>query len=171
MDTTIQAQRLAKRVRTLTIAVWSLAVINALTLAVVAQFLFASPPAHLTTTITPVESWQGKSFGERARLASVVLVTAFRSDGDTLRGYIKEELRRAPGTAFDLHVGDEYRPLARKLEDNTTYGEGALVLLAGSPAEFRQSMRIEAGNVYVGGGPPGEPTTLTLSEVRRAVVP
>ena len=60
--------------------------------------------------------------------------------------------------------------LARKLEANTSYGEGALVLLTGSPAEFRESMSVVGGNVYVAlGGGEGR-TILTLSEVRRIVM-
>jgi len=168
-------EELARRVRTLTIAVWCLAVINALTVAGLVVGLVVLPnlgstPVHLTTTITPADSWEDKSFEERAKRATLVLITEFRSEAGTLRAYIKEELKRAPGTAFDFRIGEEYPPLARTLEANTSYGEGALVLLAGSPAEFRQSMSIRDGNVYVGAGQRGARATLPLSEARRVVL-
>jgi hypothetical protein len=175
VDASNRVEELAGRLRTLTVAVWSLAVLNALTVAGLVIGLAVLPmlkpsPVHLTTTITPVDSWEDKSFEERAKRATLVLITEFRSEAGTLRAYIKEELKRAPGTAFDFRIGDEYPPLARTMEANVSYGEGALVLLAGSPAEFRQSMSIRDGNVYVAAGQRGAPATLPLSEARRVVL-
>ena len=174
MDTLSQAEILAKRVRSLTIAVCCLAFAN--TLVLVSLLISAAviprpgaPGSHLESAVQPFQSWEGLSFEDRVERATLVLIAENRTEGGMIRAYIKEELRRKPGTAFEFSVGAEYPPIARTPEPNTSYGEGVLLLFAGSPAELQESVSIHGGNVSVSGRKRGELRNLSVSEVRRIV--
>src|SRR3990172_689206 len=139
MEPIPQLEEIAKRIRGLTVAVWVLAALYGLQ--VTAWLVPVLAPHFYISNVAPssgipresFESWEGLSFEEKVKRASIVL--------------IKEELKRKPGTTSHYAVGDEYLPLSIVPEKNTRYGEGSLVLLEGSPATNRESYSIYNGSV------------------------
>lgn len=168
MQPTPQLDAIAKRIRSLTVAVWVLAVLYGLQVVawlapVLAPHIYLSSVAPSSGTPRELfESWEGLSVGEKVKRASIVLITEYKEEDGKLRAIIKEELKREPGTASHYAVGDEYLPLTIVAEKNTRYGEGSLVLLQGSPATHRESYSIYNGSV------PGL-DEMPISKVRQVV--
>ena len=168
MQTPVQSDGVARSIRSLTIAVWCLVAVNVVQ--VVTWMLPFIAPSLLTNKLSATpslppaafESWHGLSFDEKAKRASVILITENKQEGGMVRAYVKEELQRRPGAVFHYKVGDEYPPLMLVQKENTSYGDGSLVLLSGSPAEMQESMGIFGGNVAALGNMP-------LSKVRQAI--
>ena len=169
MEPTPQMERIAKGIRGLTIAVWCLVAVNVfqITAGVVPMFAPNFYMRHIAPS-TPVaprelfESWEGLSFEDKVKRSSIVLVTEYKLEGGKLRAVIKEELKHKAGVTYHYAVGDEYLPLSIVPRENTTYGEGSLVLLQGSPAVNRESYSIFNGRVSALGDMP-------LSKVRQIV--
>lgn len=159
---------LPKSIGSLTLAVWCLVAVNFIQLALwfipyIAPTLFVSRMA--ATSGEPAElfeSWEGLSFDEKVKRSSIVLVTENRLSDGGIRAYIKEELKRTPGTKFHYKIGDEYLPLAIVPRENTHYGDGSLVLFQGSPAKNRESYSIFNGSAGALGDMP-------LTKVREIV--
>ena len=84
---------------------------------------------------------------EKLKRSSLILVTENRRDGDKMRAYIKDIPKRTPNTTFYFKVGDEYGPLSTNIREDTRYGDGALVLLHGSPATMKESYSIYGGSI------------------------
>lgn len=153
MEPPSQSERVAKSIRSLTVAVWCLVAVNVVQVAAWLSPFIA--PGVLTSRMTVAsgfpsgafESWEGLSFEEKAKRASVVLITENRQEDGLVRAYIREELKRKPGTVFQYKVGEVYPPLTLTPKENTSYGDGSLVLLSGSPAREQESMSIFGGNV------------------------
>jgi hypothetical protein len=148
MEMPSQSERVAKSIRSLTVAVWCLVAVSVVQLA---GWLFPFiAPGFLASRVFPsstFESWEGLSFEEKAKRASVILITENKQEEGVLHGYIREELKRKPGTVFQYAVGDVYPPLTLTPKEKTSYGDGSLVLLRGSPAREQESMSIFSGNV------------------------
>jgi hypothetical protein len=169
MESTPQMEQIAKGIRGLTIAIWSLVAVSLFQVA--AWMVPMLAPNFYMRYIAPstpdapresFENWQGLSFEDKVKRSSIVLITEYKSEGGKLRAIIKEELKRQPGTTYHYAVGDEYLPLSIVPRENTTYGEGSLVLLQGSPAVNRESYSIFNGSVSSLGEMP-------LSKVRKIV--
>ena len=149
MNETSQLERIAKGVRGLTIAVWCLVAINVVQVgAWIVPFIAPSFYAKTVASSSPdmprkFESWEGLSFEDKVKKATVILLTENKREGGKIRAIIKEELKHAPNTTFHFAVGDEYGPLSiGEPRENTHYGEGSLALLQGSPATNSESYAI-----------------------------
>jgi hypothetical protein len=169
MEPTPQMERIAKGIRGLTVAVWCLVAINVFQVGawVVPMFVPNFYMRHIapSTPDTPresFESWQGLSFEDKVKRSSIVLITEYKLEGGKLRAIIKEELKHKAGATYHYAVGDEYLPLSMVPRENTTYGEGSLVLFQGSPAVHRESYAIYNASVSALGEMP-------LSKVRQIV--
>jgi hypothetical protein len=154
MNETSQLERIAKGVRGLSIAVWCLVAINVLQVAAwIVPFVAPSLYAKVAAPSSPdmpknFESWEGLTFEEKVKKASVVLLTENKREGGKIRAIIREELKHTPNTAFHYAVGDEYLPSSiSEPKENTQYGEGSLVLLQGSPAVNHGSYAIYNGSI------------------------
>lgn len=154
MDEVPQLQRIAKGVRGLTIAVWCLVAINVLQVGAwivpfVAPSFYASRIASTSPDMpSKFESWEGLTFEEKVKKASVILLTENKREGTRIRAIIKEELKHAPNTTLHYSVGDEYLPVSvTEPKKDTHYGEGSLVLLQGSPATNSESYAIHNGSI------------------------
>ena len=173
MSTAISIERLESRVRALLIAVLCLAAINVLLLAwLVLRSSGESvrPSLAAPQALVPsLEISRQGSFADRLKEASVVLVVEHRLQGGNVHAFIKEQLRKRPGTEFDLGLGADFTPLMHKAEPGTRYGEGALVLLAGSPAELRESISIHGGVLSVASRGGGGFENVSLPDVKRLV--
>ena len=154
MEPTPQMERIAKGIRGLTVAVWCLVAINVFQVA--AWVVPVLAPNFYMRHIVPstpdapresFESWQGLSFEDKVKRSSIVLITEYKLEGGKLRAIIKEELKHKAGATYHYAVGDEYLPLSVVPRENTTYGEGSLVLLQGSPAVHRESYAIYNSSV------------------------
>jgi hypothetical protein len=173
LSTAISIEKLEGRIRTLLIAVLCLAATNVLLLAWLVlrssgegvRPSEASPQAVMPS----LEISSQSSFADRLKEASVVLLVEHRLQDGNVHAFLKEQLKKRAGTEFDLGVGAEFTPLMHKAEPSTRYGEGALVLLAGSPAELRESISIHGGVLSVKSRGGGGFENMSLPEVRRLV--
>lgn len=154
MDDPSELAKIAKGLKSLSIAVWMLVVISLLQ-AVAWIVPMVAPGLYLRHTASSVsvekpefESWTGLSIEEKIKRSSVVLITENKIEGKKLRAVIKEIPKQLPGTTFYYTVGEEYPPLSHATEADTRYGEGSLVLLKGSPASMGESYAIYNGSIY-----------------------
>jgi len=166
MDELSRLEQIARGVRGLSIAVWCLVAINVVQIGAWIVPLVA-PNFHVrhmaSSPEVPREPWEGLTFEEKVKRASIVLLTENKREGGKIRAMIKEELKRAPNTTFDYSVGDEYGPASiSEPKEKTQYGDGAIVLMQGSPAINRGSFAIYNGSVPGLGDMP-------LSKVREIV--
>jgi hypothetical protein len=153
MDDPSQLSNIARNVKALTVAVWCLVAIN------VVQVLtwlipYIAPQLYVQRLASSsgiprkaFESWEGLTLEEKLKRSSLILVTENRRDGDKMRAYIKDIPKRTPNTTFYFKVGDEYGPLSTNIREDTRYGDGALVLLHGSPATMKESYSIYGGSI------------------------
>lgn len=155
MEAPAQLDGMAKSIRSLTVAVWFLAAVN-LALLVLVGVAYVLPSrlknpagdgAGAEASSSSFESWEGLPFEEKVKRSTVVLITENRREGGLIRAYIKEELKRKPGTVFQYGVGTEYPALSVVPKENTSYGDGSLVFLSGSPASNQSSVSIFGGYV------------------------
>ena len=79
--------------------------------------------------------------------ASVIAITKWQTSDSTAKCIISEIVKQAPNTTFYYKVGDELRQQSRRLENNTSYGDGELVFFTGSPASFRYSTTLRDGRI------------------------
>jgi len=151
---------IAKAIRRLTVAVWFLVAIGFVQMAawlvpfITSTFYMKEADTSAGTPKEAFESREGLSLEEKVKRASIILLTENKQESGKIRAFIKEELKRAPGTAFHYSIGDEYLPLAVVPRQNTTYGDGALVFLQGSPASNRESYSIYNGSISAFGEMP-----------------
>jgi len=168
MNEQTEVQQIAKSLRWLTFAVWCLVAVSVVQMGawllplVAPDFYMRRVTASSGVAKQALEPWEGLSFDEKVKRSSMVLITEYRRDGDKLRAIIKEIPKRVPGTQFHYALGEEYPPSTVTPKENTTYGEGDLVLLQGSPATRRESYSIYNGSI------PGL-ADLPLSKVREII--
>lgn len=153
MDDPSQLSKIAGGVRALTIAVWCLVAINVIQVAAWLVPMLA-PEFYMRRFATAsgvpserLESWEGLALEEKLKRSTVVLITENKREGDKIKAIIKDIPKHDPDTTFHYALGDEYRPLSATIRENTTYGEGAIVLLQGSPASMRESYSIYNGSI------------------------
>ena len=169
MDEVSRLEQIARGVRGLSIAVWCLVAINVVQIGAWIVPLVAPNFYVRHTASSPdvprqmLDPWEGLTFEEKVKRASIVLLTENKREGGKIRAVIKEELKRAPNTTFNYSVGDEYGPASiSEPKEKTQYGDGAIVLMQGSPAINRGSFAIYNGSV------PGL-GDMSLSKVREIV--
>jgi hypothetical protein len=153
LDNPQQLEHIAKYIKGLTVAVWCLVVLNVIQVGAwmipyLAPNFFQRHLTSVGTSQNVLEDWQGLSFEEKVKRATVVLVTQNRQDQGTIRAIVKVILKKAPNTSFDYGVGDEYGPASiSQPKADTRYGDGSLILLSGSPAIYQESYSIYGGSI------------------------
>lgn len=97
------------------------------------------------------------SFEDKLKNASAVLVTRHEetNSGKTI-AIIEQIYLGSPDVKVYFKVGDEYPDGSFFPEENTRYGEGAVVLLVNSPADVRYSTSIYSGRISAHGNMPVE---------------
>ena len=153
MDTSDLAT--AKALRRLTVAVWALVLVVALTAAlyVVAYVpwlmsMWSGPGSDQPRaggayrSITPHERFHEYSIDEKIAASSVIVIAKHAKEGEKLKCVISEVLKHSPDTAFHYKVGDEYPECSRYPRPNVSYGDGMLMFFTGNPAQHRYSTSI-----------------------------
>lgn len=167
MDAMNDQASLTRWIRNLTVAVWVAAIALLLNLAVTLLSYFALVP---TSLISPGASFTESFPGFRelpieahVRSASVIVLTKYRREGDKLKSVVSEILKHKPGTTFHYQVGDELGSAGdRVVRENTRYGDGEVVFLAGSPATVRLSASYTNERIAMAGD-------LPLSALRKII--
>ena len=149
MDPSSQLDRIEKLLKSLCTALWCLVAINviAVGLSLARQVLITHLATSSSVQVPGFESWEGLTIEQKIARSSVILITETKREGDKVKGIIKEIPKHTPGTTFYYSVGDEYPVLSETAREHTSYGEGAIVLLEGSPAAMRESYPIYSGAV------------------------
>jgi hypothetical protein len=166
----------ARAIRGLTYAVWSLCV---LLLAMLSMPLWGSwmyrtdetagtpgsggMPSESSSIDTfrgemepdPDVDFSARPLKEKIHRASMIILTRRELEGDKHRAILSEILKQGPGVRFFYKVGDEYCIGCE--------GEGNLVFLTGNPAQMREAYSISDDRV-------GGLGDLTLGELRTLVL-
>ncbi|KAB2966516.1 MAG: hypothetical protein F9K18_05520 [Thermoanaerobaculia bacterium] len=169
----------ARAIRGLTYAVWSLCVLilAMLSMPLWSSWLFQAP----RDDVVPVESssfeslpgevgndfdndFSARPLKEKVERASMIMLVKRELEDEKHRAIIAEIIKQKPGVRFFYKIGDEYEHLSHSPRDNCMgcEGEGNLVFLTGNPAQMREAFSIS--NDRVGGL--GD---ITLDELRRLV--
>lgn len=77
---------------------------------------------------------------KRIEMASVIAIARHVTEGSRVKAIISEILKQKPGARFYYKVGDEYAPGGHFLKEGTHYGDGQLIFFTGSPASMRYSV-------------------------------
>src|SRR5574340_920827 len=121
--------RILAMLKQFSIAFWVLAIVGAIDIAV---HIFG--PMPFLSNTPQMGAWNGQSVEAKISQSTVILLTENRQDQGKLKAVIKEILKRKDGTEFNYAVGDDFPELSITPKEQVSYGEGAVVLLAGSPA-------------------------------------
>ncbi len=164
--------KIAKTLKGLTLALWCLVVVSVVQMG--AWLLpFVAPDLYVKTATsgsapkkTAFEPWDGLSLEEKVKRSSMILITQYRRDGEKLRAIIKEIPKRQPNTEFYYSLGEEYPPSSVTPRENTSYGEGDIVLLQGSPATRRESYAIYNSSIPGLGDLPLEKLRKIIAETK-----
>ena len=154
MDTSDPA--VIRALRRLTIAVWALVVVVAVSavgpmIAYVPWLMSmwtgpGSAPSDRSgassRSVIPHERFHEYSVDEKIAAASVIATCKYQKDGDKLKCVIAEVLKRSPNTDFYFKVGDEYPDGSRFAKADVIYGDGQLIFFVGNPAQARYSTSI-----------------------------
>ena len=95
----------------------------------------------------PYENFYNWSVDKKIEKASVILLTEWHKDGPKLKAMIKEILKIEPNTVLYYEVGQEFESQSLYPEEGTSYGDGQLVFMTGSPASMRVSTTYENGRL------------------------
>jgi hypothetical protein len=174
----------ARAIRRLTAAIWALAFLVVLsTLAHLLLAAFFSSESHMqqarlggsveNTDVAYRDKYEGFHdwpVERQIASASAILMTKHRIEGEELISTVSEVLKLDPGTALYYEVGAEYK--RSPTTKGTTYGDGEVVFLAGSPAQMRYSVTCSAGRCEgLGGIPLDTLRKLISNSADQAVVP
>lgn len=122
------SDRLARKAKRLSCAVWILALLLCGTLVVSYAVL---------RSLSVTSSTFGRlSPAEQIQSASVIALAKWEKSDSTLKCVVSDILKRAPNTTFYYKVGDEFRRGNMHVTANTDYGDGQVLFFVGSPATF-----------------------------------
>ncbi len=142
--------QIAKSVRSLTIAVWVLVLITVLQASAWLVPLLAPEFVAGKVLSLPqetLESWEGLTLEEKIKRSSIIVITENNADGGKIRAIVKEVRKLKPDVVFHYEIGDEYGPMSVTPKADTTYGDGAVVFLSGSPATMQESYAVYGGSI------------------------
>jgi hypothetical protein len=108
----------------------------------------------------PINSWQGLSVEEKLQRSSAMVFADLKPMNGKLRAIATDILVLTPGTKIYYHSGQEIPSLSHSPDGITDWGDGAVALLAGSPASIQESYSVRNGRVSGLGDMP-------LEELRR----
>ena len=153
----------AKAIRGLTVAIWALVFVFALSVAGRLLWGFLpyrqhsqAMPSNMSER-SPGPSTDDGSFNDpyqgfnqwpiekQIASASAIVLTKHSINGGKLTSTVSEILKLKTGTTFYYKVGDEYSPSSRMIEKDTLYGDGEVIFFTGSPAEMRFSATYSGG--------------------------
>ena len=142
MNSSASPNEIARKIRRLTLAVWVLAALLAVNFAYDAfsPAIRIDRPRATETDTAPRNPWEGLSIEEKLKRSSAVLLTKNVRSGNRQRTVVQEILKQSPDTTMFYKVGEEMRSLSMD-------GDGALVLLTGSPASMQESYSIRGGYI------------------------
>jgi hypothetical protein len=148
----------AKAIRGLTVAIWALVVVFAVSammpfvwmhfpLGMHSETASSNPEARASRTAPYIpkssrdeyEGFHDWPIEKQVASASAIVLTKHSDDGERLTSTVSEILKLAPGTTLYYKVGDEYKNGSRYLEKNVSYGDGEIIFFTGSPAQMRFS--------------------------------
>jgi hypothetical protein len=168
-------ETLAKSIRRLTLAVWALALVTlASTLwSLGSVFLYSGSFGLGATKASTSEQTFSKEFekyagfhklpfDEQLKQASAVIIAKHSVEGDRLIAKVSEIPCLKSGTRFGYKIGDELRDSGRRVEPNTFYGDGQIVLFTGAEADFRFSSTFTNNRLHLGGN-------MSLDDFRKEV--
>jgi hypothetical protein len=95
----------------------------------------------------PVSSWQGLSVEEKLQQSSAIVFADLKPMNGKLRAIATDVLVLTPGTKIYYHSGQEVPSLSHSPDGITDWGDGAVALLAGSPASIQESYSVRNGRV------------------------
>ena len=172
-----KADAIARAIRRLTLAVWTLVALVAVHLA---MYLSVYIPALMNTSwdgpfvskASPKDSPPRQPYKDLSELppeeaireSSVILLTKFKAEGGKGTCEITEILKHAPDVRFYYAVGDEMRFCSYDPNDGSDHGTGQLVFLVGNPAEFRLSTTYFGDRVSTFGDMPIEQLRKIIAE-------
>ena len=104
----------------------------------------------------PYENFYHWPLDKKIERASVILLIEWDKDGPMLKAMIKEILKIEPNTVLYYKVGQEFESQSLYPKENTSYGDGQLVFMTGSPASMRVSTTHENGRLLGMGNMPIE---------------
>ena len=183
-DDTNHVPTLTKAVRTLTVVLACLCVLQAAQLGLYAWGYVSSlrtmRQASVTTEGSPRVSSHSSSLAQptpevplhelspekMVARSSVILLVTYLPEGARFKAVVAEFLKRDPAATVYYSVGEEFPELSYTPKAGETCGEGQVVFLVGSPAEMRSSYSFSSGRI---GGLGGMPLT-TLRELVRGGV-
>ena len=107
-----------------------------------AQAPFTEPPPEAL-----VNSWQGLSLEEKLQQSSAIVFADLKPMNGKFRAIATEVLVLTPGTKIYYQPGQEIPRLSHSSDGITDWGDGAVALLAGSPASVQESYSVRNGRV------------------------
>jgi hypothetical protein len=119
----------------------------------------------VSTDVFDAKRFHDMSPDEQVARSSAILLVSYHKDGERLKAVVAEVLERRPGTELLYSVGNELRELSYYPKSDETRGEGQVVFLLGSPAEFRSSYSFDAGRI---GGMGDMPIDVLREMVKRS---
>jgi hypothetical protein len=128
------SDRLARKVRRLSLGVWILAILLCGT-------LFVSYVVLRSVSVAS-SSFDRLSPVQQIQTSSVIALAKWQTSGSTLRCVISEILKQAPDTAFYYKVGDEFRHGNQRVSEGTDYGDGQVLFFTGSPARLEVAVAV-----------------------------
>ena len=167
---------LVKAVRRLTLVVWCLVVLLAVSYAIpwisYLRFKMADDgyaPSHSsgTSVVAPTEfefdnDYHARPPEEKIRRATVILVTEIQREPGKHKEVIREIVKHAPNVRFYYKVGDEYEKISHAPAPDCTdcEGQGQVVFLISNPAQMASSYSYRNDRIEGMGG-------LSLTELRQ----
>ncbi len=76
---------------------------------------------------------------QKVEHASVIVITRFQRQGNSLKAIITDIPKQRPGTSFYYSVGQEFTEVSAYQEAGTEYGDGTIIFLVGNPAQMVES--------------------------------
>ena len=163
---------LAKSIRGLTIAVcclclviaaqvlltiWSQIQVRAWRSSLTPSTNQSSPVRSRAPQFESTEEFNGFSalpLDQKIQRASVVVVTRFKREGDSLKAIITDIPKRRPATTFYYSIGQEFTEASTYQQANAGYGDGVVVFLIGNPASVVESYSYSEDRIGGLGGMP-----------------
>jgi hypothetical protein len=107
-----------------------------------AQVPFTEPPPAAL-----VNSWQGLSLEEKLQKSSAIVFADLKPMDGKFQAIATDVLVLTPGTKIYYKPGQEIPRLSHASDGITDWGDGAVALLAGSPASVQESYSVRNGRV------------------------
>lgn len=159
MSDTNSSEKIHRRVRTLTVAVWC---IGALTVANLYMAVFGRHYSHVEGGRYEGEviierngnavDFKGLPLSKKVAAADTIALVKFVPDGDILRCTVSELLKSGAAVKAQVKVGAEVLECDMHRSPGVDYGDGAMAFFAGDPPMFVYSTSLHNGELWTEGG-------------------